>query len=234
MVCESIHPALPSWTNLCHGPAKAIEALHTLTGIKSIPWQVPLSEWDAHYSSPLFHLWSCQRINIWSWVRISGNRLLYYGDVVYVLGSAGTIHRPSMHEVRKTGKQKGKWPERVDAILALLELDGMIAQYGQKAIETTSVEKKNFVNFLRDLLQVIGLDCPDLAGFNWANLQIVPGNSVCLFEGQLFYHGLLLLQLLAFNTVTMVTATTSHEITSFAQSHIDLLYIDKLLLQLHW
>jgi hypothetical protein len=167
-----------------------------------------------------------------------------------VLGSAGTtdglvvaivprIRRPSVHKGRETGKRKGKWPERVDAkdiTLALFEPDDMIARDGQKAVETTPVDKKNFVNVLRDLLvnQVNALDCPDLAGFDWADLPIVPGDSVYRFDGQLFYRGLLLLPLLAFDTVTVVTAPTSHEIIPFAQSNIDPLHIDSLLSQLHW
>ena len=191
-------------------PAKTINALRTLAGIKSKPWRVPLSEWDARYSSPLFRPWSRRHINVRSWVRISEKKISYYGDVAYVLGSAGTtdglvvaivphIRRPSVHEGGETSKQKGKWPVRVntkDTTLALFELDGMIA-LGQTAVKTTPVDKNNFVNVLQDLLvnQVTAHDSPNLAGFDWADLPIVPGDSVYQFNGQLFYHGLLLLPL---------------------------------------
>lgn len=230
-------------------PAKTIDALRTLAGIKSKPWRVPLSEWDARYSSPLFRPWSRRHINVRSWVRISEKKISYYGDVAYVLGSAGTtdglvvaivprIRRPSVREGGETSKQKGKRPVRVntkDTTLALFELDGMIA-LDQTAVKTTPVDKNNFVNVLQDLLvnQVTAHDSPDLAGFDWADLPIVPGASVYQFDGQLFYRGLLLLPLWAFDTVTVVTAPTSDEIIPFAQSHIDPLHIDNLLSQLHW
>ena len=232
-------------------PAKTIEALGIIVGIKSKPWRVPDSEWDARYSSPLFCPWSCRHINIRSWVRISDKKQSYYGDVAYVVGSGGTtdgllvaivprIRRQSVYDGRGTSKGKGKRPvqdKAKDATLALFEPDGIMARFGQTAVKTIPVDKKDFVNVLKDLLvnHVTNLDSsPDLAGFDWADLPMVPGDSVYQFDSQLFFRGLLLLPLLAFDTVNVVTTPTSDEIISFVQSHIDSPHIDNLLSQLNW
>jgi hypothetical protein len=73
-------------------PAKTIKALGHLVGIISKPWQVPCSEWDTHYSSPLFLLWSRWHINVQSWVRISKKGVSYYGNFAFVMGLAKTTN----------------------------------------------------------------------------------------------------------------------------------------------
>ena len=174
----------------------------------------------------------------------------YYGNVGYVLGSAQTtdglvvavvprICPPSVHKEKESSKRNGKHPVMINTkhtTLALFEADAMIAQFGQTSIKTTPVDNKNFINVLEHLLvnQVTTADPLDLAGFQWTNLSIAPGDSVYQFDGHIFYRGLLILSLLAFDTVTLVTSPTAHEIIPFVQSHIDCLHIDNLLSQLHW
>jgi hypothetical protein len=171
--------------------------------------------------------------------------LSYYGDLAYVVGSAGAtnsllvaivpcICRTSGYDGRETSKGKGKRPVRdqeKDSTLGLFEPDSMMARFGQTAIKSIPIDKKDFVNILQDQLvnQVTTLDPPpDLAGFDWADLPIISGDCVYQFDGQLFYRGLLLLPLLALGTVDIVTVPPSDEIISFAQSHINSPHINNL------
>jgi hypothetical protein len=226
-------------------PAKAIEALGTLAGIASKPWQVPRSEWDASDASPLFIPWSRRRINVQSWVRISKEKLSYYGDLAYVVGSAETTdgllvavvprvnHTPG-HDEKETRKRKGKQSvssKTKERKLALFEPDAMTVRFGSAVKAIPIREKEDFFDILKDKFLK---QFSDLARFNWANLPIINGDPIYQFDGQLFYRGLLLLPLSAFATVDVVTVPPSHEIILFAQSCIDPPRIDSLLSQLHW
>lgn len=227
-------------------PVDKIEALGSLAGIPSKPWQVPRSEWDASDVSPLFIPWSRRRINVQSWVRISKQKLSYYGDLAYVVGSAETTdgllvavvprvnHTPG-HDEKETRKGKGKQPvssKTKERKLTLFEPDAMTVRFGSAVKAIPIKEKEDFVDTLKD--KFLKQFPSNLARFNWADLPIINGDSIYQFDGQLFYRGLLLLPLSAFATVDVVAVPPSHEIILFAQSCIDPPCIDGLLSQLHW
>jgi len=73
-----------------------------------------------------------------------------------------------------------------------------------------------------------------LSEFDWVESKTLPHESLHLFQGKLFYRGLLILPVYGYGSVERVAVPPANEVIAFAESHIDPIVIDRLLSQLHW
>jgi hypothetical protein len=243
-------------------PAKFIQGVSHLVGIRSRPIQIPRTVWGAGWSSTDWLPWVQRDIPPQSWVRISKCGLPYSGDLAYVVGCARSSDTmliavvPRIHDdvvEYEEGKQKwGKRPKptgrrKMKPPSALFDFDAMITRHGQSAVHPQPFRgMQGFVTIFADKFanQVVTRDPDsnekvvsrvplDLADFDWVNIP-TSEQIAYQFEGHLFYHGLLILPIYSYGGVQEIKIPPVYELIPFAESCIDPVHIDPLLSQLHW